>query len=133
MISTRRAPGFTLIELLVVIAIAGILAMIAVPSYQMYMVRANRTEAQNAMLDIANRQQQMFISNRGYATTLAGLNYSLPAEVAGKYTAALTVDNTASPPTFTVTFTPVAGSVQAGDGALGLNQAGVKTPADKWR
>lgn len=133
MTSTRRARGFTLIELLIVIAVAGILAAIAVPSYQSYVVRANRAAAQNAMLDIANRQQQIFISNRGYAATLAGLNYSLPSEVVGKYTAALVVDNTATPPTFDLTFTPVSGTTQVSDGALTLDEAGNKTPADKWK
>jgi len=52
-IRTKKSnSGFTLIELLVVIAIIGILAAVAIPYYQGYMIRAKLVEIENAMATV---------------------------------------------------------------------------------
>jgi type IV pilus assembly protein PilE len=128
--------GFTLIELMIVVAIVAILASIAVPSYRQYVIRSNRSAAQSVMMDIANRQQQFLLANRTYADdeTLLANGYTLPAEVSANYTLDINADPPLSgPPVFTISLTPLAGSGQASDVTLTLDQQGVKTPADKWR
>lgn len=125
----KRQAGFTLTELLIVMVIAAILATIAIPSYRDAVRRSDRRAAQSAMMEIANRERQAFVSNRAFQdhTELA---FTLPAELEGKYTYTIDVANDESPPTFEITFTAV--GAQAADGDLTLDSAGLKTPEDKW-
>jgi type IV pilus assembly protein PilE len=130
-----RQRGFTLIELMITVVIVAILASVALPAYQEQVRRGHRAAAQTEMMDIANRQQQFLLANRAYAdkAALEGSGYALPSELANRYGYAIAVNNAATPPTFTITFTP-SGS-QTSDGALVLNSAGVKTragEASKW-
>ncbi|NMZ74989.1 type IV pilin protein [Pseudomonas nitroreducens] len=66
--------GFTLIEMMITVAIIAILAMIAYPSYQQYILRGNRTEAQSLLNDAAARQERYFAQNNAYTDDLSKLN-----------------------------------------------------------
>ena len=128
MTANHRPSGFTLIELMIVVAIVAILAAIAFPSYQDHLRKGRRGATQAFMMDLANREQQYLLDARVYATggtTLTMLNVTVPSEVSSFYT--VTVDPGATPPSYTITATPI--GAQASDGVLTLDQAGNKTRA----
>src|SRR5262245_7372785 len=59
------APGFTLIELLIVIAIIGVLAGIAIPTYQSSVRKANEAAAVAAINTIKVAEAKYVIDHRG--------------------------------------------------------------------
>ena len=135
-VTPARSGGFTLIEVMVVVAVLAILAAIAYPSYQAYIIRANRSAAQQFMINIANRQEQFRLDARSYASAIGagagGLGLTAPPELAGRYTFSMAND-AAYPAATTYTITADSIGAQASDGDLTLNNLGVKTPADKWK
>ncbi|MDW5417905.1 type IV pilin protein [Iodobacter sp. CM08] len=63
----RSTSGFTLIEVMITVAIIGILASIAVPSYQDYVTRSRLVEPQSKLSDTRVQLEQFFMNNRTYA------------------------------------------------------------------
>jgi type IV pilus assembly protein PilE len=122
----RGASGFTLIEVAVVMAVAAILAAVAIPNYSEYVMRSHRSAVQSFISDVASRQSQFFLDRRNYATTVAALNMTAPADVAARYTVAIAV--VAGPPTgFQVSATPIGTQATDRCGLLTIDQAGNRT------
>lgn len=135
-----RERGFTLIELMIVVAIVAILMAIALPSYASFMKKSRRGDAEATLMDIAQREQQYLNDVRAYAPDTVTLNTTVPVDVSTYYT--ITICGAAppaacgvpggAPPVFWVVATPIAGSPQAGDPTLTLDNKGVRTPASAW-
>lgn len=59
--------GFTLIELMVTVAVVGILASIAFPAYQDYLIRSQVTEASSQLHSLQVKLEQFYQDNRTYS------------------------------------------------------------------
>ena len=131
----RAVRGFSILELMIVVAVAAVIAAIAIPSYQEQARKSRRAAATAALIDASSRQEQFFLDNKTYTTTIiaGGLNMAAVIE-SGTY--ALSVDA----PTgaclvdrcYRVRATPQ--GVQAGDkcGALTIDSERAKTPNNCW-
>lgn len=67
----NKQSGFTLIELMIVVAIIGILAAIAIPAYNDYMVRARVSEVINVGSNAKTAVSEFRISNGSMPTSTA--------------------------------------------------------------
>lgn len=71
---SNRLSGFTLIEMMIVVAIMGILAAIAIPAYQDYVLRGKLAEAYSQLASLQLRMEQYYQDNRTYGTGATGDN-----------------------------------------------------------
>ncbi len=115
---TASQLGFTLIELLITVTIVGILAAIAVPSYQNYIRRGQIEEATAALSSGRVSLEQFFLDNRTFAgATCPGSTSHF----------ALTCRLTAT--TYTITAT---GSGASSGFAFTINEQNARSTSGPW-
>jgi type IV pilus assembly protein PilE len=75
----KRNPqrGFTLIELMITVVIIAILASVAYPSYNRYVVKTRRTEGRNLLAEIRAEQERYYSQRNTYTTDLSALGLTV--------------------------------------------------------
>lgn len=122
-----KKQGFTLIELMIVVAIIGVLAGIAYPSYQEYIHKTKRIDAQADMMNVANSLQKYKIVNFSFlkadetAVSFNDIGQLSQLPKAGTALYNLTLSNVTAG-TWTLIATPT--GVQTGDGHIVINHRG---------
>lgn len=123
----KKDMGFSLIEIMVVVAIVGILASVALPAYQRYVIKANRTAATACLVELSQIFERTYTQNMAYNPA----GFVLPpiqciTELSQRYT--ITLGNHAAR-TFTLSAAPTSLQNDSECGTLTLNQAGQKGAA----
>ena len=95
--------GFTLIELMIVIAIIGILAAIAIPAYQNYVVRAQVSEGASLIGGVESAVDENYANTGQWAKSNKAIG--ITKAISGQYVSSVSLTN---PGQITVTYSDVA-------------------------
>lgn len=135
-----NVTGFTLIELMIAVAIVGIIAAIAMPAYQNYVMQSNRAVAKAILHENAQFMEQFYTENNRYDQDVGGNAVAIPVTQSprsGTVQYNVTLQAVANA-TFTLQAVPDAGGSMAGDvcGTLTLTNTGLQgaagTIAECW-
>ncbi len=123
--------GFTLIELMIVIAIIGVLAAIAYPSYERYIVKSKRADMMTELQNVASNLQSEKLAQGKYSNALkTGLTGDYPRQGTALYTVSIGneagVTGTDLTDKWLITSIPKTNQRMKDDGTLTLNHQGIK-------
>lgn len=75
MLTRPRQQGFTLIEIMIAVAIIGILAAIAIPSYNNSRLKGNRSDGLAILNEVMQAQERFAAANGTYTTNMTAMGY----------------------------------------------------------
>ncbi len=117
----RRHKGITLVELMIVVAVVALLLSLAVPSYTGFVLRSNRSEAINEVLDLAACQERIYLRLNQYDVNRCEAS---ALSTNGLYQLGMTTSNANQ--NYTITATPQGGQTNDTCGNLTLTDQGVR-------
>jgi type IV pilus assembly protein PilE len=132
--SCQTSNGFTLVELMIVVVIISLLAMVAVPSYNVSVAKARRADAQSTLSGLAGAMERWFTETGSYldaagpkgseTATGAPRIYHTQSPIDGDIKFYNLTIHAATAGSYTIRATPIGG--QADDGYLELASTGVE-------
>lgn len=123
--NAKRYPlmrGFTLIELMITVAIVAILAAVAYPSYNEYVLRSHRSNARNGLVGASAWMERAATAQGAYPVTA-----DVPSGFASVEGRRYTVTWVSTPQAYTFTATPFGAQAVDKCGTLITDQAGRRT------
>jgi len=131
----KKNLGFTLIEVMIVVVIIGIVAAVALPSYQETVKQTKRTDATAALLQLSQGMERFYSANYTYLGAAASAaNTGAPEAATFGYTQSpfsgtasynLTI-SAATATDFTVSATPTGSQTGDACGTLTLTSTNVR-------
>lgn len=125
--------GFTLLEVMIVVAIIGILAAIAYPNYQDYIIRTKRADMMSEMQNMGKQLEakKLAAGRGGYKNSFAtGMTGSYPKSGTALYDVVIN-DLETNNGNWQIVATPRTEGSQAQDGTLTLRKNGTKCRGDR--
>lgn len=126
--------GFSMIELLIVVAVVGIIATVAIPSYNRYILKSRRSEAMINLIKFQAAYEEFNTQNNTYPASDTLPPAVVPPIPATTY---YTYTSTTTSTSYTITATAIGSQANDAEGAIAcspmsINNIGTQTPAACW-